>query len=138
MCRTPFPKSAAEEAATLRVPADRGAAWAQYNLGCYYARGTGVAKSFEEATKWLTKAAEQGHAEAQYNLGCCYRDGEGVAQSFAEATKWLTKAAEQGHAMAGSRALALLCPGSGLLLEHAQGIVQRHPVPAHEGFGVSI
>ena len=61
-----------------------------------YAKGTGVAQSYEKAVEWYRKAAEQGLARAQYNLGCMYENGTGVAQSYEKAVEWYQKAADQG------------------------------------------
>ena len=55
-----------------RKAAEQNDAMAQYNLGCCYANGQGVAKDEVEAVKWYRKAAEQNNAMAQYNLGICY------------------------------------------------------------------
>ena len=76
-----------------RRDAEQGDAEAQYNLGCRYANGNGVAKDYVEAVKWYRKAAEQGNADAQYNLGTCYDYGTGVAKDEVEAVKWYRKAA---------------------------------------------
>ena len=63
-----------------------GNAGAQYNLGLYYERGTGVAIDMPKAIKWYTLAADAGLVEAQVNLGACYDKGNGVAAQFNLAT----------------------------------------------------
>ena len=80
-----------------RKAAEQGYAQAQFDLGCCYAAGLGVAEDEAESVKWWRKAAEQGNVTAQFILGVCYDNGEGVAQDKAEAVKWYRKAAEQGH-----------------------------------------
>jgi TPR repeat protein len=50
------------------MAADQGHARAQYNLGCMYKNGQGVAQDYAAAMKWCRMAADQGFAEAQYNL----------------------------------------------------------------------
>ena len=69
------------DAATVkewRESAERGEAWAQYNLGVSYANGEGVVQNYVEAVKWYRKAAEQGYAQAQFNLALMYARGGGV------------------------------------------------------------
>ena len=68
-----------------RRAAERGDVLAQYNLGCYFEQGKGVAQDRTLAVVWYRKAAEQGDPEAQCNLGCCYLEGHGVAESSAHA-----------------------------------------------------
>ena len=87
----------------LRQDAERGNAYAQYDLGhAYeigYVAGFGdVPKDTVEAVKWYRKAADHGHIEAQNILGAMYQVGYGVPKDDAEAVKWFRKAAEQGNA----------------------------------------
>ena len=51
-----------------RKAAERGNAYAQFNLGLSYYYGEGISKNLDEALKWFRKAAEQGHADAQKKL----------------------------------------------------------------------
>jgi TPR repeat protein len=64
--------------AEVRAKAEKGDAVAQWNLGCRYYDGQGVAKDEAEVVKWFRKAAEQNLAAAQHNLGVCYQNGRGV------------------------------------------------------------
>jgi TPR repeat protein len=80
--------------------AQKGHAWAQYNLGVMYDQGEGVAPDDKEAVKWYRAAADQGLAKAQYNIGYMYYYGHGVAQDCKEAVKWYRLAADQGLAQA--------------------------------------
>ena len=76
-----------------RKAAERGEAWAQYNMGIAYDKGKGVPESdYYEALRWFHKAAEQGHVHAQYNLGRLYRSNG----KHRESVGWYRKAAEQG------------------------------------------
>jgi TPR repeat protein len=86
--------------ADVRANAEKGDAVVQFNLGCCYYYGKGVAKDHAEAVKWFRKAAEQNHAQAQYNMGVCHATGQGLAKDMVEAAKWYGKAAEQNHAEA--------------------------------------
>lgn len=62
------PQNAREGARWLRKAATLGHVEAQYELGCAYLRGTGVARSLRQAIKWLRSAAQLGHAAAQAAL----------------------------------------------------------------------
>jgi TPR repeat protein len=84
----------------FRRAAEKGNAFAQWNLGIRYETGIGVEKDPREAAKWYRKAAEKGYAKAQFSLGVCYAYGKGVDRDEREAVKWLRKAAEQGYAPA--------------------------------------
>jgi hypothetical protein len=85
----------------LLIPlAQKGHAWAQYNLGVMHDQGEGVAPDDKEAVKWYRAAAAQGNAWAQFNLGNMYNQGHGVAQDYKEAVKWYRLAADQGFAQA--------------------------------------
>ena len=70
---------------------------AQYNLGCCYANGDGVAKDPQQAVYWYRESAEQGYASAQYNLGVCYEYGNGVDEDLKQAEQWYLKATTQEH-----------------------------------------
>ena len=83
-----------------KLAADQGDTLAQYNLGCCYLDGNGIAENKTEAAKWFFESATQGNVDAQYNLGMCYHAGDGVPQSNNEAKKWYVKAAKQGHSLA--------------------------------------
>ncbi len=83
-----------------RKAAEKGEAFAQFNLGYCYRHGIGVEKDENEAVLWYRLAAEQGQVGAQNNLGCCYDYGIGVEKNEKEAVHWYRLAAEQGHAVA--------------------------------------
>lgn len=80
------------------LPAHRGDAEAQYNLGLIYGSGNGITPNLTEAARWYQRAAEQGHHQAQAMLGVLYNSGQGVIQSHEQALKWWRLAAEQGNA----------------------------------------
>ena len=85
-----------EEIAEYRAAADKGEAWAQYNLALMYDDGRGVPADDATAVEWYTKAAEQGYADAQGNLALMYANGEGVPQYDVMAYMWWNLAAAQG------------------------------------------
>ena len=69
----------------LRVQAEAGEAYAQYELGCRYYEGRGIKRDYEEALKWYRLAAAQGHNSGLCDVGFCYRNGHGVEQDFYKA-----------------------------------------------------
>ena len=84
--------------AWAKPAADKGDAWAQYQLGLCLEYGNSVRRDPAEAVKWYLKSAEAGCASAQYNLGLCYEFGRGVETNLTETVKWYRKSAEQDHA----------------------------------------
>lgn len=108
-----------------------GDAFAQYEIGLIYERGTGTPGNLKKAAKWYKRAAarksgtapiylapvgnqrtgwvmpiktgptSRGDADAQYRLGLLYLKGRGVEKSPKKAKKWLKRAAKQGHQEAG-------------------------------------
>jgi len=95
-----FQSAAASEFDEMKALADKGIAYAQFNLGVMYRNGEGVPENDAEAVKWYRKAADQGDAQSQGNLGFMYDNGFGVPENHAEAVKWYRKAADQGSALA--------------------------------------
>ena len=72
-----------------------GNAFAQNDLGTYYAKGLGVKQSFQTAAQWYQMAADQGDALAQYSLGLAYSLGRGVTNDPSKAIFWLKRSADQ-------------------------------------------
>ena len=87
-----------EDAKTLRVRAEQGDAYAQYELARLYYKGKGVPQNYSDAFDWYQKAADQGNAKAQYGVGFMYDWGRGVQQDYTQAVNWSRKAADQGYA----------------------------------------
>ncbi len=100
----------------LKGRAEKGDAYAQYQLGVCYANGDGVTKDMQEAVKWYTISAKLGQVEAQINLAGCYHYGEGVDKNLQEAVRWYRKAADQGYAYAQYNL--------GLLYQNGEGVVK--------------
>jgi TPR repeat protein len=50
------------------VAAEKGNAWAQFELGNCYIRGAGVEKSVKEALKWWVIATEKGYFADKWRL----------------------------------------------------------------------
>ena len=70
-------QNAREGGRWLRKAAALGEVDAQYELGCAYYRGHGVARSLRLAMKWLRSAAYLGHDAAKDFLGRIERIGHG-------------------------------------------------------------
>ena len=90
------PPGGPAEVEQLRARAEQGDADAQFNLGCVYDNGEGVAQDVREAARWFRLAADQGHTDAQYLLGAKYDYGRGVGQDDREAVRLYRLAADQG------------------------------------------
>ncbi len=84
----------------LKMIADQGCVYSQYNLGVIYYGGIGVLPDFKEAMSWFRKAADQNYADAQVAIAGMFYLGTGVPQDFNEAAKWARKAAHQNDAEA--------------------------------------
>ena len=106
-----------------KTKAEKGDAIAQYNLGCDYYFGHGVAPNYTEAVKWYLKSAEQNYPNAEYNLGNCYYNGQGVTQDAGEAAKWFGKAAAQGKAEAQGVLGMCYYQGLGVSRDYSQAAV---------------
>jgi len=95
------PKPDSVEALVLL--AESGDPAAMTRLGVAYAKGVGVARNPDEATRWLRMAANRGVGSnggapaAMYNMGQAYRLGDGVVQDTQEALRWYGEAAMYGE-----------------------------------------
>ncbi len=49
----------------LRLAAENGNAWSQYNLGLSYQNGEGVPRDIRSAASWYKAASDQGYDSAQ-------------------------------------------------------------------------
>ncbi|MFA6119753.1 MAG: tetratricopeptide repeat protein [Sideroxydans sp.] len=78
--------------------ANKGDAWAMYNMGVIYAKGNGVPQSDDVALTWYMFAAEKGNLDAYLALGKMYSDGAAFKPDYAIALDWYTKAASAGDA----------------------------------------
>ncbi len=86
-----------------RLAAEKGDAYAQWEVGTLYSRPWGQPTcpykvDINEANKWYRKSAEQGFAAAEYDMGLFYEGGAQMNET--EALKWLQKAADQGYSPA--------------------------------------
>ena len=101
LCRTPAPKSVAENLARVRRHVENDLAEAITFLADAYADGKlGLVKSDKKAAKLLKRAVEHGDAEGMFRLGELYYNGQGVKQNNAKAKQLFKMAADIGHARA--------------------------------------
>jgi TPR repeat protein len=80
--------------------ANKGEAWAMYNMGEAYAKGNGVPQSDDVALTWYMFAAEKENIDAYMALGKLYSDGTAFKPDYPTALDWYTKAATAGNASA--------------------------------------
>jgi hypothetical protein len=78
------------------IPANRGDATAEFNLGARYHDGQGVPKDYATALHWFQLAAAQGLAVAENSVGFMHEYGHGVPQDYAAALHWYRLAAARG------------------------------------------
>ena len=78
------------------LAASQGLDEAQWQLGCMYSNGIGVAQDLAEALRWYQLAAAQGHPEAMVTVAVCHEFGWGVPSNKVEAIRWYRRAAAAG------------------------------------------
>ena len=82
-----------------KIKAESGDAPAQYDLGCLYKSGRGVAKDMVAYQGWVRKSAEHGFAQAQVTLAGFLSSDTNSPNNKNEAFAWLSKAADQDYAL---------------------------------------
>ena len=90
------PPKAAEAFQCFEKAALTDHAEGQYELGCCYENGTGIAKDPAAAVLWYRKAAQADWKDGLFAYGRCLLRGVGVAPSKALARIWLVRAAKLG------------------------------------------
>lgn len=115
-----------EAAAIFRLVAESGYAAAQYELGCCYNLGMGVAQNKQEAFAWFKSAAEGGYVLAQTNVAQFYFSGIGTAKDEAVALYWFRQAAEQGDARAQYNLGVMLLRGLGTMPNREEALLWLH------------
>jgi len=81
----------------MESSARQGNASAIYQLGLFFADGTGCEPSRSQAAEQFQAAAESGEVRAMFWLGRCLESGYGTAPSFTEARRWMKMASGRGH-----------------------------------------
>ena len=87
------------EPEALRVAAEDGDRFAQFEIGAILTEGTLVEQDLTQAAAWYERSAAQGFAPAQYRLGSLYEGGRGVERDLDMARLWYQRAAEAGNRM---------------------------------------
>jgi len=101
ICRTPHPKSEAEDMARLRRHVENEVPEAIHTLGCRYGDGHCVVKSAKKAAKIFKRAVELGSVDAMLSLGALYYHGaDGVKRDMKKAQQLFRLAADRGDAIA--------------------------------------
>jgi hypothetical protein len=106
--------------------AERGNAYAMYDMGKIYTQGIFVEPDKEKAEKWYGRTLsamlainkEKKNACLQYRIGKMYQYGLGTKENLVEAAAWFSKAADQEY----SSALYAL----GMLTLHGKGVKQDY------------
>jgi uncharacterized protein len=83
-----------------KTKAESGDGPAQYDLGCLYKSGRGVAQDAVAYQGWVRKSAEHGFAQAQTTLADLLSSSTNSPNNKAEAFAWLSKAADQDYTLA--------------------------------------
>ena len=86
--------------AAFKVGAEGGDAACQFQVGCMYYDGLGVAVDYKQARLWLEKAAAQDHPHAVASLGNMCAVGDGVTPSWRRARELFERSIELGSSVA--------------------------------------
>jgi TPR repeat protein len=73
---------------------------AEYELGCLYLNGLGVAQDTAQAVTWFIAAGNHSVTAAAATLGILYSRGLGVPEDPDLSAEWFRRAAEQSDATA--------------------------------------
>jgi TPR repeat protein/peptidoglycan hydrolase-like protein with peptidoglycan-binding domain len=121
----PLPDNASAELRSLARQAATGRAFAEHDLGTYFALGIEVPQNLERAAYWYRRAADRGVANAAYNLGVLLERGLGVPRDPEAAVARFREAGEAGHSGALNALGLAYLKGSG---------VARDPLAALQWF----
>jgi uncharacterized protein len=117
-----------------RQLAEKGEAYAQYDLAIIYDQGLGVNQNYKDAIKYYTTAATKGYAPAQDRLGTIYAKGIlDMPLDYQQAANWYATAADQGYPQA-QHALGVLYElGHGVPQNYAQAL-KFYTAAADQGY----
>jgi len=124
-----------EAARLYKLLAVHGYAFAQNNLGVFYAKGRGgLPKDDREAARLYKLAADQGSATAQNNLGGFYAQGRGgLPKDEREAARLYKLAADQGNAAAQEHLGYFYAKGRGGLPKDEREAARLYKLAADQG-----
>ena len=119
LCRTPFPKTAAESLAHLRRHVENDLPEAITHLGDIYHSGDqlGLTRNLKKAVRLYKRAVELGDVEAMHNLGTLYwKDAgrDGVKLDEKKAMQCFRMAAARGHVHSQSQLSVMLTLQAGI------------------------
>lgn len=99
LCYSHYMQKKWEEAFDSRLEeANRGKAYAQYNLAHLYRLGNGTNKNQTKAVEYYKLATDQDYGEAQFSLGIMYFQGAGIAKDMEKARYWWERSETSGIA----------------------------------------
>ncbi len=129
-----FQVSLAAAVESCRKLAEKGEAFAQFDLGVAYEQGLGnTAQSNKDAMTQYLAAANQGYVYAQDRLGTVYSKGLlDMPVDYQQAASWYTAAADQGYADAQNSLGVLYEQGRGVPQNYAQA-VKYYTAAANQG-----
>jgi localization factor PodJL len=90
------PQSDDEAARWMERAAKQGLAPAQFRLGTFYEKGTGLKKDLVAARDLYLGAANKGNGKAMHNLAVLYAEGINGPPDYRTAAHWFRKAADHG------------------------------------------
>lgn len=111
----------------LKLSSDQNFAPAQYRLGNFYEKGTGVDRDIERAKTLYAAAAGNGNVNAMHNLGVLLAS-TGLSNDFNSAADWFLQAAERGVRDSQVNMAILYARGEG---------VQRDLVESYKWFAIA-
>ena len=103
-----------KEIENLKVLAEQGDAFGQFQLANRYMSGEGLPENNTLALHWYHKSAEQGNALAQYTLAIMYSYGGRVPKNYEKAFNWFQQAAKQGDVIAQYNLAKMYLNGNGV------------------------
>ena len=97
---------------------------AQFKLGSFYEKGSGVTRDVAQAKVWYGRAAERGNVRAMHNLAVLHAENPGPSgkPDFATASSWFRQAAEHGVRDSQYNLAVLYARGLGV----AQDLIQSY------------
>jgi hypothetical protein len=111
--------------AKYHAAAERGEAWAQYNLGVTYFNGARVPKDNVQAAFWYRKAADQGDTSSRIFLADLLMGDSGVSEDRPEAIRLYKLVSDDAHtysAMAEYRLGEIFAEGKGTPRDYKEAI----------------
>lgn len=106
----------------VRLAADQGLRFAEFQMGLAYEEGVGVERDLAQALDWFQRAADQGVAPAQWRIGMSFVRGEGRAVDPARAVAWFSRAADAGHVDGLTSLAVMYATGSGVEKDTARAL----------------